>query len=427
MRYLLIRLVLVSMVALLPYIDLSATDADDLAEAFQNIKRSTLDPSTSAIITNFTIDHQDLHLVLDTGRIAFLNPVMIDDMPHVYAAYFEGFGQFSFSPSEKDARERILYYQDRDSVRVQFKKVLLVFSDDIYHRFDGYLKPCPKPFGKRQIKRVKKSWERLIRDDNNYYIFEILRNITEPPEEPYVLVNPQTGDWSKSFYYIYDPLVSEEVRLLKSTVRGPNFAQYLKTLCSYTCIATDSGQHCGELAEPQVRVRHYTIDASMSDYGDFECAVGAQFEVLKGPGQLLWMYIHQDAEIDSITSPEHKNVHHIRYEKDKNKSEMMYVILDNPMEVGDKFSLNFYYSAPLFWFSDRDLVGNLGSSWYPMYIDPCRSTYEITYEIPHFDDLKLVSTGKLVSSEKNGRRSIEKWEVTDPEYLVTFEFEEIKK
>ena len=427
MRRLLIRVTFASLAIFLLAAVLRAEDGEGLMEAFQAVKHSRLDQETTKAIDGFMIEHQDIRIVLDSGRIALFKPVLIDEKPHIYAAWFEGRGQFYFSPSEKDARDRVLYYEDRDSVSLQFKKILLVFSRDIAGRLTGAVKPCERSFGKGSGKSAEASWERLIRDDNNYHIFEMLRNLTELSARPYLLANPQTEDWSNSFYYVYDPLAAEEIRLLKSTVRGPNFAQFLKTLCSYTCLAIDSGKYHGELAEPQIMAQHYKIDAFMDDLGDFKCAVSIRYRVLKGPGQLLRMFIHQDAEIDSISSPEHAQVYDIRYEKDKNKSARMYLILDRPMSAGDVFSLNFYYRAPLIRFSGRDLTGNLGSSWYPMYINPDQATYEITYDIPHFDDLELVSTGVPVSTERVGNRTIENWEVTDPVYQVTFEFDEIEK
>jgi hypothetical protein len=403
---------------------LPAADAEELYTACEQIKESYLETSTTAFINDFVLEHSDLRLALDSGRIAFLHPVMLDSQPYVYAAYFEGRGRFEFSPSETDAQERILYNEKKDSVAIDFRKILFAFSTDILDRLQEQMLPYTEMFGKEAVKSVDRSWHRLVKDDNNHYIFQILRNIIEPSAEQFLLINPQESGWSHSYYYIYDPLFAEEIRLLQSTVRGPNFAQYLKTLCSYSCTIRESQEKCGQLAEPQIKAKHYLIDASMNSAGDFECGVSINYEVLKEPAQLLWMLIHEEVEIDSITSPEHPNIRYLRYEKDKNATEMLYMLMDNPMKVGDTFSLNFFYRGQLVTFAEREVNVNLGAAWYPMYVEMNKATYDVTYQIPEYDDLEFVSTGNRVSHDVAAGRAISKWQITDPEYYIMFEFKE---
>jgi hypothetical protein len=413
-------------VATLMYGQVQAENADGLMAAFEQIRDSRLDPATTGIITNFTLEHRDMRLIIDSGRIAFLEPVIIDSKPHVYGAYFEGYGRFFYEPSEDDAMARIEFYRDENSITVEFTKVMLAFSSDTYEMLKSQIQPAANKFEKKQKKRLQKSWERLTKYENHYHAFQILRNLVEPPAEPYLLVNPQDNGWGHSYYYVYDPVVSDEVRLMQSVVRGPNFAQYLKTLCSYTCTVRETQDQCGELTEPQVRAGHYTIELSMNEYGDCVCKVGMEFEVLKEPAQLLWMFLHEEADISSISSPEHSHVYSLRHKKDKNQCETLYLLLDNPMEVGDRFTLYFNYDAPLFSRSGRDFKGNLGSAWYPTYVDPGKATYEMTYRVPYYDDLKFVSSGTLIDLEKDGHWAMQRWEVAEPDYQVTFGFEEVE-
>lgn len=407
---------------------LRACNADDLMAAYNKIREPRLDVKTTGIISDFTLEHRDMRLVIHSGRIAFLEPVLLDSETHVFGAYFEGNGQFYYGPSEYDAMNRIEFYRDEDSVKVNFTRLMMAFTGEIYELLRSQIQPTDDKFEKKQLTQLRKSWDRLTEYENHYHIFQILRNTVEPQTDQYLLVNPQENNWKFSYYYIYDPLMSDEIRLMQSVVRGPNWAQYLKTLTSYTCTVRETQEKCGQLAKAQVKADHYNINLSMkNEYGDCTCRTEIEFEVFEAPAQLLWMFLHEEARITCVSSPGHPQIHFLRHEKGKNRCESLYLIFDRPMQVGDRFTLLVGYDAPLFSRSGRDFYGNLGFAWYPVYVDPDSATYNITYRVPYYDDLKFVSTGVLVSAERDGNWVTQKWEVTQPAYKIAIGFEDVEK
>ena len=85
-----------------------AADSEELLAAFDQIDESQLDTTTTMAVRQLVVEHQDLRIILDSGRFAFLEPLVIDHAVHMYGGYFEGQGRFQFKPPVRIERDQLM-------------------------------------------------------------------------------------------------------------------------------------------------------------------------------------------------------------------------------------------------------------------------------------------------------------------------------
>lgn len=406
----------------------SAADSYDLLKAYFQMYDSRLDTSTTSSVENLLITHQDMSLQIDSGRIAFFKPLIIDSTEYIYGAYFEGMGDFSFFPQLENQKTRALHYFDSEILDLKFKKIFMLFSDEIYRQIAGQVSPAKQPFTNHHNRAVRASMNRLTQHENFYFIFETLRSLINPPERPFLLANIQWNSYSQSHYYLYNSMSCEEVRLYKNKIEGPNFAQYMRALCCYS-YCNINAPISGEVASPQIEITHYKIDAQIDSDGKLWATTKATFKVLRPPAQLIWMNLHNDLRVTEIIDEDGSPVQYLRYENPSNKSVDLYLVLDRLGNEGDAFNLTFQYEGLVAERGPRlmnnEIVDNFrvtaGAEWYPTYVDRDESTFDITYRTPNDDGITFSSDGELFDRREVADTIITHWKINKPSFAVFFD------
>jgi hypothetical protein len=399
-------------------------DADGLMQICRQIHDPQIDPATTSDVRNLVIEENDVLLSLDSGRIAFFEPVIIDSAELYYGGFFEGIGSFEFFPSNDEAQVRLERYEDNDSLDYSLRRALLLFSRPIYQFIQERVSPAHAPFGKGDMLNADSSWMRLTNEENEYFVFQIMRHMMEPSDDPFLMINPQKHGWQRSHYYCYDPLFVENIRFMKSRVLGPEFAQYIRTLSAYSCELGKHREGCKKLIDPQVSAVSYDIDARIENSGELTGDVTALYRVNRYPAQLLWFMLYEDMKIDSIVVDNRQKTPFLRYTKSENKSADLYLVLDRARHPDDTLKLHFYYHGPAVIVNSDGKYSNVaGLSWYPTYLEPSEATYSMKYTLPNVKDLRFESVGENTGREVNDSAIVTTWEVTEPAYGVYFQIE----
>ena len=399
-----------------------AADGQALYDAFQEIYSSRLDEAAHFRIKGAEISHRDFSLKLNNGAIYFAEPISLDDSKIIYGAFFDGDGEYTIAPTEIRAREQIEHEFKEPSVSKRIERALLVFTPDIYRQLKTSFRPGGGEPEKGALNSFRGAWEQFSKKENYYFSFEILRNIYEPSDQPFLFVNVQESGLSLSEYYLYNPLDAEEIKVYKNKITGPMFEQTMKTLCSYSCLLDSTGTKCRIVSEPQVKTLHNAMDIDISDLGDLTAVVTTSYKVLKPPAQLLWMLLHEDMLVDSIIDRRGEAVHFVRHTDASNKSSNLYLFLNSPAQTGDTIALTYYYHGKILDFGGHDIVNVSGFDWYPAYVERDAAMATITYAVPFFGDLTFESTGNLIEQSLEGHTQTSTWGVTDPEIYLYFDY-----
>ncbi|MEZ5360476.1 MAG: hypothetical protein R3F48_16810 [Candidatus Zixiibacteriota bacterium] len=398
-----------------------AADGTELRTAFDHILKAELE-GTSFPVVDISLSHKDFVLHLDSGSLSFAEPVRIDGADVYFAAYFIGDGSFTIAPTEIHARKQIENAFDEQEYSGTIKKALLVFSQPIYEQLKAVRSQPQVKFKKRERGHFRNDWKQFNKKEDYYFVYETLRNIYEPSDEPFLFVNLQKNSIGGSEYYLYNPLDAEEIKVYKNKVTGPMFREFVKTISSYSCLLDSTGRKCRVVSEPQVKTLHNDMHIDISDLGIMTSQVTISYEVLKPPAQMLWMSLHQDMIVDSIIDDNGKPVAFIRYEDSGNKSFALYLFLNQPGELGDTLNLTLFYHGQILEFSGRDIINQSGMDWYPTYIERDSALSNIVYSVPHYDDMRFKSTGVRKSDTIEGHTETSVWSVDTPEPYIYFDF-----
>lgn len=420
-----------------------AADGAQLRAAFDQILEPELN-NTVYDIENISVTHKDFVLKLNSGNLAFAEPITLDDSNIVFAAYFIGDGNFTIAPTEVRARNQIEHTYDTTVYHETLRRALLVFSPPIFDKLQRAVQSPPSSkeleagkhsqkewrqlnikenhFFKGENKRFQRDWRQFTKKENYYFVYETLRNIYEPSDEPFLFVNLQKESLGFSDYYLYNPLDAEEIKVYKNKIAGPLFRQYVKTVSSYSCLLDSTGTKCHIVSEPQVKTIDNNIIVHIADDGIMYAQTAITCEVLKPPAQMLWMTLHEDMLVDSITDDNGRQVGFVRYNDSDDKSNNLYLFLNKPSAGGDTLHLSFFYHGPIIEFSGRNIVNQSGIDWYPAYIERDSAVAKIEYTVPYYDDMRFNSTGTCTAESIDGHTEISTWTVDSPEPYIYFDY-----
>ena len=400
----------------------AASDSDELITAFSQMSKPVLDTTTTLDVNALILQHQDLSITLDSGRIAFFKPITIDSDQVFYGAYCDGPGRFNFVPPVDMEKEQLNRFFGVDSLDRSFKSTLLFFSSTVYEQIIESCPPSTNLFSKEQLGQAKDMTDFVTKDENVTFIAKALRGAVVPSQHPFLFVSLEL-DKGGRIYYLFDPHVREEVRLLKEYKEMAFSA--METVCQYSQYIDETYTNINGLCKECIEIYRYNIEASISSGADFEAMADVTFEVKVGPTQILPMTLHEELRVDSIKDSAGEQVDFARWEEDKHKSWGMWVFFDRPLTSGETVTLRFFYNGDVVERELGEFYVNAGAGWYPRYGYNQRALFTLKFRTDkHFE---FVATGNKVGEEIDGNTLITTWKVRPPTPNVSFNIGNFKK
>jgi len=405
----------------------NASGAAELESTFKAINRAGLDVGSTIEVKNLVLEHHDLVLTLDSGRMAFLTPVTIGSETKVIGAYWEGFGRFQFVPPNDMERGQLWRFFEAESLNHPLESMLFYFSDDLHKKLAASGQKTDSLFSDDQIDAVKEHREEFQKNIRRPYMFGLLNALITPSEKPFMLINANLEKIGRVFYE-YDPHQRESVKLYKHYRRpGRN---YMELAGSYW--PNPDNNPYANINGPsmdRIRVDHYDTDVTVDGAGEFTGICRMDCEVVLEPTQLLQMDIHPRLHIDSIVDPSGNHLPWTRYDKvfgvHTYESNETGIFLDRPYTAGEKLQFKFYLSGNI---KERKIAAYLvdaGDNWYPRYGFNQRATFDMKFRTP--EKYAFVASGQKVKSGPENESLLSEWKVATPVANVTFNIGDMKE
>lgn len=398
-------------------------EASELLAAFEAMFKPELDTaSTVAFRAAFELEHKDLILSIEHGRLAFFKPVVIDSEEVVFGAYFEGKGMLRFAPPVDMEREQLQRFYRTDSLYRSFDNMLLLFTREIYDSIIKATTPSTTPFSNGQIQAAWSCYKDLTKDDYRGYIFELINNIVHPGQRPFLLVNTEP-DKSNRIFYIFDPDRREEVRFLKHY--SELALSFMETVCQYSQYVDPAYVNLNGLSKDRIVVENYLIDSEIDAKADYRAVAKMTFKVKITPTQMLRMGFHPELVVDSIRDSTGQKVTFSRYAKDEEKSEALYLFFDRSLSAGETVTLEFFYAGDVIYHTMGQCFLTAGADWYPRYGFAQRALFTLNFKT--HQRFTFVATGNLTEEEKIGDTVLTTWKVAPPASNVSFNIGMLEK
>jgi len=412
---------------LVPVFSAIAADSQELKRAYDGIYSAELDVATTLVVSNLVIEHQDMVLRLDSGRIGFLTPVAIDSTEHVFGGYFEGQGLFRFAPPNRMERDQLLRFFDTDSLCRPFDDAFFFFTDEIYQIILVAGTKASEPFGKREARACRKRREHFQKNVGRSFILEVLVNLVRPSERPLLMLDFKPHK-TQRLRYIHNPQRREQTMLYRHHWEpGHEFMELICCYCDKNIDETYANIN-GESVDG-IQVKHYDTDAIIDRSGKFVGRIEMQFDVIEAPTQILKVVIHERLHIDSVMDAGGNSLEYTRFDAkfglNTYESNQVGLFLEEPLAQGENGKLTFYCQGKIAEREVGEFYVEAGAYWYPHYGYGQRATYDMTFRT--HKDFTFAATGTLIEKKKSKDTLITRWQINPPAKNVSFNIGNMKK
>ncbi|MFZ5979413.1 MAG: M1 family aminopeptidase [Candidatus Zixiibacteriota bacterium] len=365
----------------------------------------------------------DLQICLDSGRLAFLEPLVIDSVSHVYGGYFEGSGRLRFNPLLETEKDQLRRFFEADSLDREFKNIFLMFGEDYYNQLVENSRQAGEPFDNDAVECAKEHGE-LAAGNENARLFAAFQNLLRPTETPFLMLNVSCR-YTNRLIYLFDPYVREEIQRWR--IYNIGFGRYIENVSSYSQYAKAdfTGLNGGD--KSRLAIRHYDIDGALNDKGNFSGATRLDMDIL-APVQVVRFSLHNMLKVDSVLTTDRERVRFLRYKDSDLWSDWqggLYLLFDKEYREGDSVSLTVYCEGKIAQQEYGQFFVTAGGWWYPRYPDNPRATFELRMKTPK--DYVFVTCGKQVGEDKIKDTFITHWTVADPTVHISFAYGPMKK
>ncbi|UCD65131.1 MAG: hypothetical protein JSW34_06800 [Candidatus Zixiibacteriota bacterium] len=394
-----------------------ASDGTELVAAYRDMYWPALDTATTLDVSQLELEHKDLRIRFNFGRLAFFKPVRIDSDDVVFGAFFDGEGSFQYAPPVNIEKEQLRRFMESDSLNRSFEKMYLLFSPEFYEQIVSHGKAATELFTSGQDGSVEDLHEMVV----STFVFRALRGVTHPSQRPFLFVSTALDKGGRVFY-MFDPHEREEVNFLKRFWEpGTDF---METVCQYSQYIDPTYVNINGLCKECVEVYRYNIEASISSGADFNAVADVSLEVKVGPTQLLPMELHRELTVDSIVDSAGQRVEFVRYEE-KDLPEPLYLFFDRPLTAGEITTLRFYYGGDVVKREMGEFFVQAKAHWYPRYGFRQRALFNLKFKT--HKDFAFVASGNLTAEEISGDTLITTWKVVPPVPNASFTIGNLKK
>ncbi len=404
-----------------------SADADALSKLYNQLYFPELDISQTYNIVNDTIYHQDAAFVLDSGRIAFYQPIQFENDSIVFGAYFEGKGHLLFEPLVQMERDQLKRSFQSDSLYKAFDKIVFFFAPQIYDSLQKRIILSKQQFTGKNKKKAKELHRTILSDSDFLYTFELLRNLTSPFGKPYLIACLQVKNDIR-LMYMFNSYLREEIRFWKY-VWQPG-SSLMEQVSSYSQYSNDASYYTiNGRKKAQIDVLHYDISSEINRKGVLHSKASLRANVISGPFQLLQFNILPTLSIDSIIDKTGKPV---LFEREKMKvafkkweSRQFVLFLNEEIFFKDTLELTFYYTGEIAEKNLGEYYVYAGADWYPSYGFSDRATFELTFKTDQ--QYTFTSCGYLQDKRTIGDTLITRWSVKPEAKNVSFNIGNLKR
>jgi hypothetical protein len=379
------------------YADSSRTDADvSLSEtdpwgfAYRSLRMPAVDSSRTADVRNLELVRDAARFELKEGRLFLLQSIPFQDDTVTTGAVFLGKGTFHFTPPTDIERQQLARFYKEETLSHDFRFLLLRFADSTSSELERMLTfdsgPVPHEL-EEAIHYAGLFFHSWSNDRFTYSLYRDLLNRTDDASFYAHIankLNARDGVLPKPLIYTYDPGQVEEVALENRW--GTTFRR--QTVSRFNRSPRASGRipevKPGE--KDEVRLRHYDIEAELSDAGELEATARVYFKVRLDTLRSL-KFALQASDVHSVLGPKEEDV---PFHKD---GPYVSVFFGPPLVRDSSSTLSFRYDIQNLKrtvraieaqgkISELGTVSASGRNWYPVLGFRERTTFDLTFRVP---------------------------------------------
>ena len=400
-----------------------AQSSDDALQFYRALRSNGLDRSRVYRVRDAQVDVEDIHLTLNDGVIALLEPVA----GHTTGAFFAGEGEVLVVPPTQVERESLALHTGQAVLEERFTTAYFrlsdAFTDRIMAATRGPAEDAPSYVEK---------WDPAARSLSEIDALHLLTVLTRAPSaapDRHVFHARLAGTRLGTFDVYLDTAYQEQVFLGQPNVADGTLyydiwtAFPMRSARGVRSAMQTTEQPATELGRKDIEIHSYNIDARVEPPHQLEADTRLDAEVSAGGGRVLLFQLSRYLRISSVDSAGVplqfiQNEALEGGELARRGNDVVAVLFPQTLQTGQKLKLRFRYAGPVMTEAGGGLmyVGARGI-WYPNQ-EAAMANYDVRFTYPA--PWTLVATGKRVSEQESAGLKESHWVSDGPIPLAGF-------
>jgi len=398
---------------------------EDVLQLYRALAANGLDRARVFRIRDATLDIEDLHITLNDGVMALMQP--IDG--HTTGAFFAGDGEVLVFPPKQSERESMALHTGSAVLEERFTTAFFRFSDDFSAQL-GFSTRGPTEDPAAFVDK----WDPAVRSLANVDALEVLgmlTRVTPPESRPQRFFHARLASSRLGTFDLFlDTDYEEQVFLAQANVVEGAFyydmwaAFPMRSARFARSASQTSEQPATGLGRRDIAIRGYEVDARIEPPHQLEGTANVNIDVLEGGDRVLMFQLSRSLKVSSVSMDGDTALGFIQNEAlqggelARRGNDLVTVVFPEPLQAGQKLKLRFRYAGPVMSEAGGGLmyVGARGI-WYPNR-GLSMADYDVTFTYP--SAWTLLATGKKVSEQESGGEKQTRWVSERPLPLAGF-------
>lgn len=393
----------------------------DPQELFEQLNRSSIDPSEVYVIRNARISRDRVNVYLNRGFIAFLAPVG----GQVTGAVFEGDGEVLMIPRDRIERASLTQFTKAAILNERFRSAYFRFTDSTARELMKSVRR-PEPDDPEQPEGIQQRWGPILQRLNPEYAMRVLLDLTGARDKPCFLAYLQSPTLG-IFQVEVDERFPEAVRV--GAVGHAGNQEFADLWCAFP--SAKSERRFDDLWVGSFLARSFRIDTRINPDHTLEARAELALESRSSEDRIVVLELSrflkitevQDeggAFLDVLQNPGDENAETVR-----RGSHWIAVVLPKPYPLGTQFKLRFAYQGSVISDAGNGVL-HVGerANWYPNRGVRTRADFDLTFQYP--ERLTLVATGDCVEESTSDGWKRSRWKSSQPQPVAGFNLGEYR-
>jgi Peptidase family M1 domain len=392
-----------------------------------------------AIAENVSFKRDAGTVTFKSGRLAFAAPVA----GRVVAAVFTGEGIFELDPPTNTDRYQISRFTSHPNLEDGFREAVFFFTDDSWQELTKQMTLRSGGDADATGRALQSAEKRYRENQNTWWENErrgafpmrnlaarMLADLSDPSSRGLFLADIKSEHHNQLLYQvswnrdgIFFPMFASDDEVALMHWRPGEYSEWWAGFHLAECYARDPHPEHRKLL---AHTADETIDADVTQGNHLSATAEMHFVVPEAPVRLLPLNLQGVLRISSMTDDSGRKVSFIQEARDSASD--TWVILPEPASPGKSYVLKIAYDEE----STREsrIILQQGSglyyvgsreSWYPSFgaFDD-RTHFVLNFTSPK--KFTFVGTGRLTSSDRDGKDLLTHWESEIPYSVVGFNY-----
>ncbi len=382
-------------------------------ELYHSLNALRIDPSAVYTVearNRIELRRADVLLSFEEGKLAFFMPVG----GRITGAVFSGRGHALATPRDPVEKQQMARFLGAPVLDQEFISAYIRFTDDTAEELLRQLKGAN--ITAQADTALAGRWESALTRLNPSHSLRILSEELSQDARHYFHAGLD-GILTGPFDVLYDP--AREESLLLGQTRAAGNTSFYDVWTSYRVP--------GATPPPSAfRALRYTIETSILPNNSLEATSTVHLRAETGGQRLLGFQLSRALNVQSATNDQGASLTFFQneglsvQERDAHGNDFLYVVLPQPPQRGQEFSLHLRYRGNVIEDAGNGvLYVGARETWYPRFGESSEfSIYDLTMRWPK--RLRLVATGDKVDELEDGDFRVGHWHTRNPAPFAGF-------